>query len=421
MPPETLLITSIMVQPVIPRKKSTVGATATTSPTTSNFRPFVEKGRWAATGTIPLPKPVSVGEIFTKVLLHGCRKVLFLDPKIRLIAYAVLLFFFSLVSDYLPFPRSYFSQKDHFLNVYFVKFSWAWTFVFTGTFMYLTSATYCCGNRDRIIRHMLRLFIGTCVWFFCTSIFQMIETSTGQCVVKDGLMLHSIRTRKSCIGKSGKWSSFDISGHSFLLIWCIFVITEEAKAIIGWDGIKDMIRNEEHNRSKPGDRNVQPDTPLNTLSDEELFELTVNYEKFDVPAKVALIVMTCLSIIWDIMILMTAIYFHVMVEKVIGGLFGVLSWFLVYKVLYKNVSFIPVPGQGLFKYSFEKPLATTAGKYSSQTSPSASSSKSKDSSSSSTRQKAKEIDPTPKFLGMPMYALRNAKNDKSSDRLDHIN
>ena len=37
-------------------------------------------------------------------------------------------------------------------------------------------------------------------------------------------------------------------GHTFLLIWNNLFIVEEGKAYLGWERIKDMLRNEEHKR-----------------------------------------------------------------------------------------------------------------------------------------------------------------------------
>ena len=42
---------------------------------------------------------------------------------------------------------------------------------------------------------------------------------------------------------------FFFPGHAFLLIWNNLFILEEAKAYLGWERIKDMLRNEEHKRS----------------------------------------------------------------------------------------------------------------------------------------------------------------------------
>jgi hypothetical protein len=406
-----------------PKKRPSVGA-ATSSPiggpVTSNFRSAADKGRWGAkpAGTKPLPEPITVPEIFTKVILHGCRKILFLDPKIRIMTYAVMLFFFSLVSDYLPFPRTYFAYSDNIPNTYFVKFSWGWTFLFTGLFMYLTSAVYCCGDRKRILRHMGRLLVGTIIWFVWTHIFSVIEESTGQCLLKDGTSLYSVKSRRTCFSKNGKWTSFDISGHSFLLIWCVFVITEEAKAIVGWDGIKDLIRNEEHYRSKlaqPGlsSSELPTETSLSSLSEEEFDNLKNNFAQNDIFVKVALIGMTWLCVLWDFMVLMTAIYFHVMIEKVLGGMAAAFSWMVIYRGFYSLKSSPGLPGQGAFKYNFD--AKSTGIPLKSSVSATA---KVKGATAARGRVGNGGDGELPKFMGMPLTGLKYAKKDDNLDKLE---
>ena len=41
----------------------------------SGRRPPIEKGRWAAKGTKPLPDQASVQHILSVMLIHVCRKV----------------------------------------------------------------------------------------------------------------------------------------------------------------------------------------------------------------------------------------------------------------------------------------------------------------------------------------------------------
>lgn len=403
------------------KKRSSVG-TLSTPPSAQTRNSFVDKGRWAKTkGTKPVQDPTTIGEIFTKVLVHFCRKVLFVEPKYRITGYAILLFFASLVTDYMPLPKTYFAYSDNFPNQYFVKFSWAWTLASTGAFMYLTTAVYCCGNRQQILRHAARLAIGTLIWFTWTNLFSMIETATGQCITKDAA-LFSVKNRRACISKGGKWTSFDISGHAFLLIWCIFFITEEARAIIGWDGIKDFIRHEDHNREKALQYGASaPDTfeetPLKALTEEEFEKLKENYGKYNVIAKIVLVGLTLLSLLWDGMILATALYFHVMIEKVIAGLIAGFMWFILYRGLYLLELSPGMPGSGLFKYNEAKP---TAVPNSAPSKPYFASPKPSSSSSARPSHRPKETpaDDLPKFLGMPLYALRKRKDDLEMEDLD---
>ena len=81
---------------------------------------------------------------------------------------------------------------------------------------------------------------------------------------------------------SCRWKGFDISGHCFLLTWSNLFVIEEARAYLGWERIKDMVRNEEHRRLNtdillaPGQR----DTVLSRLSLDEFLHLRRNYKVY---------------------------------------------------------------------------------------------------------------------------------------------
>ena len=77
----------------------------------------------------------------------------------------------------------------------------------------------------------------------------------------------------------------DLSGHCFLLISCNLAIIEEAKAYIGWERIKDMIRNEEHRRTEQagaasGDSSEPAPTPLSKLKNEEFLQLRSSFTAY---------------------------------------------------------------------------------------------------------------------------------------------
>jgi len=193
------------------------------------------------------------------------------------------------------------------------------------------------------------------------------KMSPSYCFMKDTqTKILSFKNKKNCIALGGKWvAGFDISGHAFLLVWCVFFITEEAKVIIGWDTIRDSIRLEEHKRkllAAPSTSNSNTDTStqssmieknLNHLQPEEFEKLTVLYKAYDVYVKILLVSLTFLCILWDVMIVATAVYFHSMLEKVVGGSVGILMWFCCYKILYERnlIPVLPSPGLGIFKYS----------------------------------------------------------------------
>ena len=77
-----------------------------------------------------------------------------------------------------------------------------------------------------------------------------------------------------------RWKGFDISGHCFLLTWSNLFVIEEARAYLGWERIKDMVRNEEHRRlsTDPLIRAKDGDSVLSKLSLDEFLHLRRNYK-----------------------------------------------------------------------------------------------------------------------------------------------
>ena len=126
-------------------------------------------------GTKPLPEPTSIQKMLLLMIVQLCRKILFIDPNIKVGLYITLVLFGSSLSDVLPIPGSYFSRKNNLFNVYFVKLSWAWSMAFVGSFVYLTSNVYCCGDKVKIGKHLLRLFVATVNWYLWTRLFDYVE------------------------------------------------------------------------------------------------------------------------------------------------------------------------------------------------------------------------------------------------------
>ena len=75
-----------------------------------------------------------------------------------------------------------------------------------GLFVAVTSFTTSCGNRDVVRNQVLRLAMGTLVWFTFTSLFEIIEYRSGICSVTKYL------SKQKCAAKGYRWKGFDISG-----------------------------------------------------------------------------------------------------------------------------------------------------------------------------------------------------------------
>ncbi|XP_068217977.1 acyl-coenzyme A diphosphatase FITM2-like [Palaemon carinicauda] len=366
-------------------------------PSFKSCRPPIEKGRWAAKGTKPLPEQASVQHVLSLILVHGCRKVLFVQTEVKITLYSIGLFFGSLICDFLPLPKVYMGMKDNFFNVYYVKVAWAWMILFVGAFILLTSATIGCGRREVIKRHMSRLLIGTCFWYFWSQwFFSIVENRTGACLGKA-----IIKDKYECNEGGYHWHSFDISGHAFLLVYINLVIVEEAKSIVGWEGIREQIRLEDHKRQEDLKRS-EPDsgdkqTILEHLPEKEYVILKMNYDQFTPYIRGLFVFMTLMSVLSDVMLTCTIIFFHTMPQKIAGGAIAMATWFITYRVWFKSDASPGLPGCGLFQYQNLKDKA-------------------KEAPIKRRGSLCKEHkDGLPTFMGMPLYGLKKDKDDKKKE------
>ncbi|XP_071451720.1 acyl-coenzyme A diphosphatase FITM2 [Hetaerina americana] len=356
-------------------------------------------------GRKPLPEPTSVKQVFLMMIVHVCRRALFVDIKVKVVIYLGALFAVSLIADVIPFPKTYFSKNNNILNQYFVKLGWAWTLAVTVPFVVITSITYCCGNRQKVCRQLLRICVGTFMWFFWTKLFAYIESSYGRCIGRGASVPQS---KYSCTKNGFLWNGFDVSGHAFILIHSSLTIIEEARAINGWEGIKDMIRNEEHKRLS-GEKEEYEKSPLKGLSHLEFYNLKLYYGKFTPYVRGLFIAMTCMVVLWDVMLISTILYFHIMVEKFISGAIAIIVWFVTYQWWYSSLSYPPPsPGDGgCFRYKDHvRPRESAVG------APSVSGGRKR-----SIGTPANGKDQLPRFMGMPLYGLATKvpdSKDKSS-------
>lgn len=316
-------------------------------------------------GTKPTREAASVLEIFIVMIMHVCKKSLFFDTNLKIAIYLGALFLLSLIADVLAFPKTYFSRSDNAFNQYFVKLGWFWTLLLTVPYVLMTSYITCCGKRRLVvISHLARLVVATFCWYLWTTIFNIIETNYGRCT-------KPYDTKMLCLKNGHFWNGFDISGHCFILIYSSLVMIEEARAINGWERIKDYIRDEEYYRSTE-DKSISMN-PLKNITVHELTTLKKSYEQFTPYIRALFISICCLQILWDVMLVSTILYYHIMVEKFVSGIIAILTWFITYRAWYTIPYLLPnLPGEGVFRYNKDKsvtaPLlrkrkSTTNGKH----------------------------------------------------------
>lgn len=362
------------------------------SSTNMNFRPAgFDPQRQDSKGTRPTTNPTTIREVLLQMLMFLCKKIIFFDVNLKVALYLGSLFLVSLIGDFTPYPKTYFARSDNIFNVYFVKWGWAWTLVLSVPYLVLTSCILCCGNREKLIKeHLPRILIATFFWFFWTKIFNFIETMYGRCNVKN------YDSKISCLKGGHFWNGFDISGHAFILIYSSLVLIEEAKPIVGWENIKDYLRNEEHNRLT---REEPSSNPLRNLDDVELKHVKSFYEKYTPIIRILFISMTALQLLWDVMLVCTMLYYHKMIEKVLSGIFAILTWFLTYRTWYPANSLLPnMAGQGKFIYQKTKiqPSVSFRKQSLNYNNAGASTSRTND---------------VPKFMGMPIYQQKTTTTE----------
>jgi hypothetical protein len=327
------------------------------SSTAMKYRPNEYSAcRSLAKGTKPLAEAASVQHVLIMMIIHLCRKIMYgLDTSHKVGMYIVGTLILSVIGDFGPGEggsNSYMAKADNVFNAYFVKLGWGWTISFVTLFVALTSYTTSCGNRNVMKKQAIRLCIATAVWYFMTMLFEVIEARSGICNVTKYL------TKSSCIKKGFNWKGFDISGklyfslkitkinllydisgHCFLLIWNNLFILEEAKAYLGWEKIKDMLLNEEHKRldvslKSSGDSSAVDKTILSKLKSKEFLHLRTNYKANTPWVRLLFCILAMWFTLWDLMLICTALYFHITIEKVVASCLAVLIWFSLYRVFY---------------------------------------------------------------------------------------
>uniref|UniRef100_A0A1L8DY43 Putative inositol phospholipid synthesis protein scs3p n=1 Tax=Nyssomyia neivai TaxID=330878 RepID=A0A1L8DY43_9DIPT len=299
-------------------------------------------------GTRPTTAPTSVWEVLTMMILYICKKAIFYDVNLKVAIYLGSLFLVSLIGDFIPYPRTYFARSDNLFNQYFVKIGWFWTLILTIPYTFITSYILCCGDAKRMVKHhIIRIAIATGMWYMWTSTFNIIESSLGRCTDR------KFDTKPTCLKAGHLWNGFDISGHAFILIYSSLMLIEEARPIVNWEAIKEHLRNEEHNRANMDTGAAR--NPLTNLKDGEIARLSYLYTRYTPLVRVLFIAMTVLQLLWDVMLVSTMLYFHKMIEKVVGGIIAILVWFFTYRFWYVSPSILPDPvGKGLFVYQKEK-------------------------------------------------------------------
>lgn len=177
--------------------------------------------------------------------------------------------FIVLVCSLLDLPEDYKIDKRNILNQWFVKNGWGWTSLAITPIIFKSIEV---SDKEAVSRTIFRLIISTVLWYTSVNLFQYIDTTTG----------------------------FDISGHTFLLMFSNLMIMSELKL--------SRTCSKQHPKIS-----THAQIPSVTLS--KIFVLS-------------------LSILWDFMLLQTALYYHTILQKAIAAVWAIGSWYILHHIFY---------------------------------------------------------------------------------------
>lgn len=257
----------------------------------------------------------TLNQIINEIIIGFCQKLMDFNLRKRLIYYLVLIAFGSILCDGAPGLIKalvpYKTEKGHFLNQYFVKLGWFWTLVLLIPFQALTRKSI--ENRDKWydLRDVIRVCLITLSWYFSVNSFNYIESSTAKCSQL------SIKSRSACLNKGWSWYGFDISGHTFILLFSNLVLIEESKVIAGFENLGYLL-----------DSRWQEQRRLN--KEFKHYDL---YLKLLVPIRVLFISITFLSLLWEFMLIQTVLHYHNFLQKMIAFVWSLGCWYVCYRII----------------------------------------------------------------------------------------
>jgi len=229
----------------------------------------------------------------------------------------------SFIHDFFPFPQSYFSDSKNFLNVYFVKIGWGWTSGLLLLYITCTLIKQNVNNTKTYWKHYSRIIVYTIAWYICTTFFEYIETLTGTCLGDDAVL-----AVQSCRKHGYLWNGFDISGHCFLLTFCVLNINKELNGTLN-------LKIEQDNES------YEEDDRKSKVDFKQIAGYAINTEYVNICYDVCVNALLILMVLWEIMLFFTCVYFHTLLQKLLGMLFGVAVTYICHKIFNMNHPMLP--------------------------------------------------------------------------------
>lgn len=173
--------------------------------------------------------------------------------------------------------------------------------------------------------------MATVYWYACTSIFHLVANSMGKCRFPESLTLKELAgaaSRNTCLAANGQWIPFDVSGHTFLGSLGICLLLEE---LIRFIGEPTYYFTRHHH---------QVDSTMR-------FQIRKAQSIWWAAIVLALVVVGA----WGTLYVRTALYYHELVEKILGTVIGTFYWLLVVVTRYIMLYHVSVPRTAIGSFS----------------------------------------------------------------------
>uniref|UniRef100_UPI0037E92E2A fat storage-inducing transmembrane protein 1-like n=1 Tax=Semicossyphus pulcher TaxID=241346 RepID=UPI0037E92E2A len=136
---------------------------------------------------------------------------------------------------------SIFANSNNYLYRKFLKSTWGWTCIFSGSFILLlsTSARH---TPSLLLRHLSRIGVVGLLWWGSQRVLTLLEDAAGTCYepmksdqdiqgtspsVQPLLLLHEDQTKASCLRANMVWRGYEVSQDVLILCLCCLLLVEE--------------------------------------------------------------------------------------------------------------------------------------------------------------------------------------------------
>ncbi|XP_068604319.1 fat storage-inducing transmembrane protein 1 [Brachionichthys hirsutus] len=209
---------------------------------------------------------------------------------------------------------SIFANGNHYLYRKFLKSTWGWTCIFTGSFVVLLSIS----TRhppSLSLRPLSRLAVVGLLWWGCRRLLGLLEDAAGACyepvapaedvrgtasTARPLLLLHEGRTKAACLHADMLWRGYEVSQDVLVLCLCCLVLVEEMSAfgpqLDRWKSLRGP-----------------PAAPL----------------------RVTFLLCVLLLALWMFLLLCLLAYFPKLPSQQLGGALGYLGWRGLYRGWYR--------------------------------------------------------------------------------------